>query len=304
LRDHVYPIIGHQPITTLNNDMICEVLDRPGSGTDARTFWVRLPIVADMVPRLLADIVNFASAKGYRSRDLANPAAWVRLQYLYPSTTTIHTVTHHAAIEPEDAPALMAKIKADQLIPAKALAYVLLTAVRIGDVFGGGREKSEPFKWKHLDQQKRNWHVRETKKSKPLVVPLSDQAWEILMEMKALQGGNPKPDDRVFPRSRRTLRNVLVRANVIGEQSAHGCRTLFSSWCRNIDNDLEPLKRDLIDAALCHKFETETQAAYNRGTYLEKRRVLMERWSSYLLSDRKPKGDIDKDSAPPRLRVI
>ena len=126
--------------------MICEALDHPGSGTDARTFWVRLPIVAEMVPRLLADIVNFASAKGCRSRDLANPAAWVRLQYLYPSPTTIHTVTHHAAIEPENAPAPMAKIRADQLIPAKALAYVLLTAVRIGDVFGGGREKSEPFK--------------------------------------------------------------------------------------------------------------------------------------------------------------
>ncbi|MBV9532284.1 MAG: hypothetical protein JO283_14790 [Bradyrhizobium sp.] len=72
MRDHVYPIIGHQPITTLNNDMICEVLDRPGSGTDARTFWVRLPIVADMVPRLLADIVNFASEP--LKRDLIDSA--------------------------------------------------------------------------------------------------------------------------------------------------------------------------------------------------------------------------------------
>lgn len=79
LRDYVYPAIGHQPIALVNHDIICEVLDRPGPSPDSRTFCVRSPTVADMVRRLLADIVNFSSAKGYRHRDLANPAAWDRL---------------------------------------------------------------------------------------------------------------------------------------------------------------------------------------------------------------------------------
>ena len=45
---------------------------------------------------------------------------------------------------------------------------------------------------------------------------------------------------------------------------------------------------------------TEMDEVYNRGTYLEKRRLLMQRWADYL--DGKPKGDID--SARPRLRVV
>jgi hypothetical protein len=300
LRDYVYPLIGHRPIALLTHDHVCEVLDQQGGKDDPRTFWLRYPTLADKVRRLLADIVNFASAKGYRSRDLANPAAWDRLQYLYSATTTIHTVTHHAAIEPEDAPALMAKIKSDKQIPAKALAYVLLTSVRIGDVFGGGREKSQPFKWKHLDAAKRNWHVPETKKSKPLTVPLSDQAFAIIQEMKALQGGHPSPEAKVFPRSKRQLGFALVRAGMAGKQTVHGCRSLFYTWAKNIDDDGEPLKRDLISAALCHKSETEMDEVYNRGTYLEKRWLLMQRWADYL--DGKPKGDID--SARPRLRVV
>lgn len=86
----------------------------------------------------------------------------------------------------------------------------------------------------------------------------------------------------MFPCGKGALRKVLVRVRAIGEQTVHGCRALFSSWARNIDTDSEPLKRDLINAALSHKFENETEAAYNRGTYLEKRRFLMQRWADYL----------------------
>jgi integrase len=163
-------------------------------------------------------------------------------------------------------------------------------------VFGGGREKSEPLKWKHLDAAKRNWHVPETKKSKPLTVPLSDQAWAIIQEMKALQV-NPSPEAKVFPRSKRQLGFALARAGMAGKQTVHGCRALFYTWAKNIDDDGEPLKRDLISAALCHKSETEMDEVYNRGTYLEKRRLLMQRWADYLDGQPQP-------AARPRLRVV
>ena len=42
----------------------------------------------------------------------------------------------------------MTKPREDQLVPSKALQFVLLTSVRVSDTFDGGREKSEPFKWK------------------------------------------------------------------------------------------------------------------------------------------------------------
>jgi hypothetical protein len=71
------------------------------------------------------------------------------LQYLYPAVETIRTLKHHAAVEPEDAPELRTKLRENQLTLSKASQFVLLTSVRVSDAFGGGREKSEPFKWKH-----------------------------------------------------------------------------------------------------------------------------------------------------------
>jgi hypothetical protein len=255
LKDYVYAIIGHQPIAIVNHEMICEVLSQAGGKDDPRTLWLRHPTLADMVRRILADVIDFAAAKGYRSRELANPASWDRLQHLYPAVADIHTTRHFAAIEPEDAPALMAKIRADRLIPAKALALVLYTGVRLSDVFGGGREHSEPLKWKHLDEEKRNWHVPMTKKNKGLTVPLSDQAFAVIAEMRQLAGGAPSPEAKVFPRDKGTLRHTLVRLGMEGKQTVHGCRALFDTWARNIDDDREPLKGNLIDAALCHKLE-------------------------------------------------
>lgn len=310
LRDHVYPLIGHLPVAVLNHAHVCEVLDRRGGKDDPRAFWVRAPTVADQVRRALADILDFAAAKEYRSLDLANPAKWDRLKHLYPAINDIHVVAHHAAIEATDAPALMGKLKSDRNLSARALQFILLTGVRTADVFGGGREKSEPFKWKHLDVHKRNWHVPQTKKSvgemadkrkrgrisKQLTVPLSDQAMAIIDEMKQLAGGCPDPEAKVFPHCKGTLRQALERAGVIGEQTVHGTRALLYTWGKNIDDDSEPLKRDLISAALCHKSETEMDEVYNRGTYLEKRRSLMQRWADYL--DGRPQ------IATPRLRVV
>jgi len=292
LRDHVYPVIGHQPIATLGREMMRQVLDQADC-KDKRTMWVRTPTVADQVRRVVADIINFATQMKYRREDLPNPAAWDQLQYLYPSTTTIHTTTHHAAVEPEDASHLMARIRELDGIPARALQFILLAAVRLAEVFGGGRENSEPLLWRHIDG--RNWRVPQTKKSKPLVVPLSDQALAVLAEMKLMQC-EPKPEDRVVRCSKSVLRLVLVEIGMSGKQTVHGCRALFDTWARNIDDDREPLKGNLIDAALCHKFESETQEAYNRGSFLEKRRALMQRWADYL----------DDDSAARRhnLRIV
>src|SRR5262249_44887619 len=96
--------IGHQPVAVVNHDMVCEVLNQSGGKDDPRTLWLRHPPLADFVRRILADILDFAAASEYRSRDLANPANWDRLQYLYPAVGDIHTTKHFAAIEPEDAP--------------------------------------------------------------------------------------------------------------------------------------------------------------------------------------------------------
>jgi hypothetical protein len=44
--------------------------------------------------------------------------------------------------------------------------------------------------------------------------------------------------------------------------------------------------RDVCDQALAHVVENETEAAYRRGTALEKRRLLMYELAAYCMSER------------------
>jgi hypothetical protein len=328
LERHVYPLIGHVPVAHINHAHIRSVFD--AADDSGRSFWSRHPTVAEPIQQMLASILNYAAAPtiGYRSSDLANPADWSRLQHVYPAVDDIHHTEHHSAVLAENAPALMAKIRADKPkkkklpIGSKALQFILLTAVRISDVFGGGREHSEPLKWKHLDLVARNWHVPMTKKDKSLIVPLSKQVFDIITEMRALQGGNPDPEAKVFDRTVTTVRKVLVRIGMVEKQTVHGCRSLFYTWAKNHDDDLEPLKADLIGAAMTHKPKDEMDEFYNRGSYLEKRRLLMQRWANFLDGDQdgnnddvtnlKPSEAAEKRgnkivttiSAPPALREV
>ena len=54
----------------------------------------------------------------------------------------------------------------------------------------------------------------------------------------------------------------MVKIGVIGKQTVHGCRAVFYTWAKDIDTDPEPLKRDLISAALCHRPQEEMDAIY------------------------------------------
>jgi len=57
----------------------------------------------------------------------------------------------------------------------------------------------------------------------------------------------------------------------------HGMRSAFRDWgaeCRNYANEL-------LEMALAHAIEDETEAAYRRGTMFLKRRKVMNDWAKY-----------------------
>ena len=57
----------------------------------------------------------------------------------------------------------------------------------------------------------------------------------------------------------------------------HGFRSSFADWIAECTN----YPREIREAALAHKISNDTEAAYQRGDKLEKRRKLMEAWGSY-----------------------
>jgi len=57
----------------------------------------------------------------------------------------------------------------------------------------------------------------------------------------------------------------------------HGFRSSFRDWCAEQTN----FPREIAEAALAHTLKDKTEAAYQRGDLLEKRRKLMDAWSQY-----------------------
>ena len=48
-------------------------------------------------------------------------------------------------------------------------------------------------------------------------------------------------------------------------------------------NERDPTDTDIIEAALAHQKQDQVAGRYNRGTYFERRRVLMQTWADLLL---------------------
>jgi integrase len=73
-----------------------------------------------------------------------------------------------------------------------------------------------------------------------------------------------------------TLSKVLRATGV--DATVHGFRSTFRTWAA--ENINMPVA--VLEMCLAHGIADKTQAAYDRATYLDKRRGIMQRWSDFL----------------------
>jgi integrase len=72
-----------------------------------------------------------------------------------------------------------------------------------------------------------------------------------------------------------TLGAVLKRMEV--PVTTHGFRSTFRDWA----GETTAFPREVIEHALAHQLKDKAEAAYARGTLMEKRRKLMAAWAEY-----------------------
>jgi integrase len=93
-------------------------------------------------------------------------------------------------------------------------------------------------------------------------------------------------DSLLFPSTRgRKLSDVGVSKalkTVTGDSDAtvHGLRSTFRDWAGETTGH----PREVIEHALAHQLKDKAEAAYARGTQIEKRRKLMQDWADYVAS--------------------
>jgi integrase len=129
-------------------------------------------------------------------------------------------------------------------------------------------------------------------------VPLPTQVTEMLKARVAKNTSLEAPSPFVFPgrkakacMSNGALTALLKRMRRM-DLTAHGCRSTFRDWVA----ECTEFQREVAEACLAHVLGNKTEAAYQRGDYLEKRRLVMQAWTDYCLV---PPRSAPADSASP-----
>ncbi len=264
LESYAFPVFGALPVAEIDTALVLKVVE---------PIWQDKTETASRLRGRIEAVLDWATARGHRSGD--NPARWKgHLSNLLTPRRRLHGIRHQPALPYQELPEFVEKLRREAGSPARALEVLVLTAVRTGELLGA--------KWSEFDLAAKVWIVpAERMKGRRLGdrdhrVPLSDRAVEILRALP-IEGDLVFPGRQVGkPLSSMSMAKVLKRMKVDGA-TAHGFRSTFRDWaaeCTNFPNEV-------CEAALAHVVENKVEAAYRRGELFEKRRKLMEAWSTF-----------------------
>lgn len=145
--------------------------------------------------------------------------------------------------------------------------------------------------WSEIEWESKLWRktTGTMKKRRIHLVPLPDQAVEILRELQAITGEGerifPGERDPRRPMSENTVRVAMRRMGFTNEDiTPHGLRGTAKTLLSEMGYPDE-----VTEAQLAHLDQNKTRAAYNHAEYLDQRREMMQAWADYL--DRLKAGD-------------
>ncbi|PHI29758.1 integrase domain-containing protein [Budvicia aquatica] len=184
---------------------------------------------------------------------------------------------HMPSIRPEQLPELMQTMRLASIeLPTRSLfMWQLFTLTRPAEASG--------TRWDEIDLDARLWRIPagRMKMNREHIIPLSEQALNILERMKPFSGHREyvftsriKPTQ---PMNSQTVNAALKRAGFGGVLVSHGLRSIGSTALNE-----EGFDSDVIEAALAHVDKNEVRRAYNRSDYLEKRKPMMQWWADFI----------------------
>jgi integrase len=262
LKTYAYPKIGMIPVNAVDTAAVVEILE---------PIWKVKPETASRLRGRIEAVLNWARARGYRTGE--NPATWRgHLATQFPTKSRLRPVRHHPSMPYSQVAAFVAELRQETSVAARALEFVILTAVRTNEALGA--------KWDEVDLENKIWTIPadRMKAKRTHRVPLSKRAIEVLREMLEIRHG-----PLVFPGRDGDVRlsdmamAMILRRKKRDVASVHGFRTSLRVWAA----EKTSFPREIAEEALAHKLKDSVEAAYRRTDLLEKRRMLMEAWASY-----------------------
>ncbi|MCC2615922.1 tyrosine-type recombinase/integrase [Aestuariibacter halophilus] len=260
LEKHVFPKVGKLPIEQLTAPKAIEILNSI-TGRDCFE-------MARMVSQRMNNVMTFAVNAGIVHH---NPLAGIK--QMIPSNTT----QNMPSLAPAELPQLMKALNfANIKFQTRCLIeWQLHTMTRPGEAVTA--------RWEEIDFKEALWIIpaEKMKMGREHRIPLTEQAIALLELMKPLSGHR----EYIFPSyknprshaNKETANTALKRMGFKNRLVAHGMRSLASTTLNEQGFD-----KDVIEAALSHSDSDQIRSAYNRATYLERRRVMMQWWSEHI----------------------
>jgi integrase len=187
---YVLPVIGSMRIAAIETDAVLRVL---------QPIWSKKTPTAKRMMGAMKAVIDFAVIRGWRDRNLANPASWVdNLKYVLAAPTKVHTTQHMPALPWPQIAQFMEQLREIGARPihgnnlyavgANALEFQILTAARPGE--------AQNATWDQVNLDERLWTIQAggMKNRMRHRVPLSDAAIAVLEK-----AATRRKNELVFP---------------------------------------------------------------------------------------------------------
>ena len=278
LETYAYPVIGNMLVSDIVMRDVRNVLEQEtvvDINTKGKLWYVKTETAKRLLGRIKT-VLDYATVNDYRSG--TNPAQWSGyLSTQLPSPKKLQKKEHHPAVQYQQIGDFMPKLRANPSLSAKALEFLILTAVRSGSV--------RQAEWTEIDLNKALWTIpaEHTKARQEHRVPLQPQAIKLLKLLPQLAGSN-----LIFPSRKGTplsdmafsqlMRGMRERGELTVEAVPHGFRSTFRDWAAEQTAYPDEIRK----AASGHTVGDAVKEAYQRTDLLDKRCNLMNEWAKFL----------------------
>jgi prophage CP4-57-like integrase len=262
LEKYAFPYLGDNPIAEITpqqlHDTAIPLFERGVSHT------------GKLVIALVNEIMNFAVNKGIIE---FNKCINVSKAF------NVNRTTHHPTIRPEKLPEFMSALRHSHidLMVKYLIEFSLLTITRPSEAANA--------QWNEIDFEKSLWNIpaERMKMKKAFTIPLSPQVLKILNKLKNISGRSrfifqsQRYPERPLHSS--SANAAIKRVGYKDQLTSHGLRSIASTY---LSETFTEMNLEILEACLSHQSKNQVRNAYNRSTYLEQRKPLMNAWGDFV----------------------
>lgn len=277
MNNHIFPIIGHLPVTELKTRHFIDLL----KGIEKKG-------LLEVAARTRQHMCNIMRHAVHQELIENNPAANL------DGITALPIKRHYPALPLEQLPKLLARIGGYQQgreLTRLAVSLTLHLFIRSSEL--------RFARWSEIDFRNRIWTIPATREAipdvrysgrgakmrTPHIVPLSHQAITLLKQIREISGHQvlifPGDHNPYKPMCENTVNKALrlMGYDTKDEICGHGFRAMACSAL--MESGL--WSQDAVERQMSHQERNSVRAAYtHKAEYLDARKAMMQWWSDYL----------------------